>query len=104
METAKVRLRPLRYAFLVEPQDRRSLQRIFEVNSSLWGGIFNFIIPVFKNVPPRYRRKYQRTISASAMLQGFVEAFQPDFCHRNKGRPERLPRNRFSTDANPVYS
>ena len=84
METAKVRLRPLRYAFLVEPKDRKSLQRVFEVNSSLWGGIFNFIIPVFKNVPPRYRRKYQRTISASAMLQGFVEAFQPDFVIETK--------------------
>ena len=84
METAKVRSRPLRYAFLVELKDKKSLQRVFEVNSSLWGGVFNFIIPVFKSVPPRYRRKYQRTISANAMLQGFVEAFQPDFVIETK--------------------
>lgn len=84
METANIRLRPLRFAFLVEPRDKKSLQRVFEVNSSLWGGIFNFIIPVFKSVPTRYHERYQKPISAKAMLQGFIEAFQPDFIIETK--------------------
>jgi hypothetical protein len=33
MESATVRVRPLRFAFVVEPKDKASLQRIFEVNS-----------------------------------------------------------------------
>lgn len=53
METAKVRLRPLPLAFLVERRDKASLQRVFEINSTLWGGGFNFIIPLFKTVPAR---------------------------------------------------
>jgi len=45
MENATVRVRPLRFAFVVEPNDKAGLQRIFETNSALWGGLFNFIIP-----------------------------------------------------------
>jgi hypothetical protein len=79
MESATVRVRPLRLAFVVEPRAKIGLQRIFEANSSLWGGAFNFIIPLFKHVPARYRDKYLKTIPAKAMLEGLVEAFQPDY-------------------------
>lgn len=79
MESAQVRIRPFRFAFLVEPRDKKSLQRVFEMSSSLWGGVFNYIIPVFKALPGRYRQQYQRPIAAKAMINGFVEAFQPDF-------------------------
>jgi len=79
MEKATVRVRPLRFAFAVEPRDKGGLQRIFETNSSLWGGRFNFIIPLFKKVPARYREQHFKTISSQAMLKGLVEAFQPDY-------------------------
>jgi hypothetical protein len=84
METSTVRVRPLRFAFLVDPRDRTSLMRIFEVNSSLWGGLFNFIIPLFKKVPKRYRWHHREKISAKTMLEGLVEAFQPDFLIESK--------------------
>jgi hypothetical protein len=40
----------------------------------LWGGDFNYIIPLFKAVPARYKQKYQKPVSAKTM----IEAFQPD--------------------------
>jgi hypothetical protein len=49
------------------------------MTSSLWGGIFNYIIPLFKQVPDRYKQEYQKPISAKTMINGFVEAFQPDY-------------------------
>ncbi|WP_433966804.1 hypothetical protein [Tunturiibacter gelidiferens] len=52
---------------------------MFEMNSSLWGGAFNYIIPLFKSVPTRYKQKYQKQIAAKAMINGFIEAFQPDY-------------------------
>jgi hypothetical protein len=79
MESSTVRVRPLRFAFLADPRDKRSLLQIFELNSSLWGGVFNFIIPLLKRVPKRYREQHFRTIPANQMLNGLVEAFQPDF-------------------------
>jgi hypothetical protein len=51
MESSKVRIRPLRFAFLVDPRDKARLQTVFEINSVLWGGCYNFIIPLFKRVP-----------------------------------------------------
>lgn len=70
MANATVRVRPLRLAFLVEPNDKRGLQRIFETNSALWGGLFNFIIPLFKGVPKRYREEHFRTVPAAEMVKG----------------------------------
>jgi hypothetical protein len=78
MESTKVRVRPLRFAFLVDPRDKAGLQKIFEANSCLWGGIYNFILPLFKRVPLRYRQEYQKQISGEALMNGLVEAFQPD--------------------------
>jgi hypothetical protein len=36
MESVTVEVCPLRFAFAVQPKDKASLQKIFEVNSSLW--------------------------------------------------------------------
>lgn len=79
MESAQVRIRPFRFAFLVEPNDKKALHLVFEMTSSLWGGAHNYIIPLFKQVPARYKQEYQKPISARRMINGFVEAFQPDY-------------------------
>jgi len=76
---AKLRVRPLRLAFAVDPQDRQALRRIVRANSCLWGGRYNYIIPVFKRTPTRYREKYFSVPSAAKLINGLIEAFQPDF-------------------------
>jgi hypothetical protein len=48
-ESANVRVRPLRFAFTVDPKNKAGIQRVFETNSALWGGVFNFIVPLFSN-------------------------------------------------------
>ena len=72
MDNATVRVRPLRFAFVVEPKDKAGLQKIFETSSALWGGVFNFIVPLFKQVPQRYREKYFKTIPAKNNAQGIA--------------------------------
>ncbi len=84
MESSTVRVRPLRFAFLVDPRNKRDLQAVFEANSALWGGLYNFILPVFKQIPDRYKQSYQKQIPAKEMLKGLVEAFQPDFLVETK--------------------
>src|SRR5579863_8548689 len=78
-ELASVRVRPLRFGFLVDPADSIILRKVLQANSCLWGGVFNFIIPIFKKTPERYREKYTRGPTASELVNGLVEAFQPDF-------------------------
>lgn len=53
--------------------------RVFEANSVFWGGPYNFILPLFKRVPQRYKEPYRKKITAVALVKGLVEAFQPDF-------------------------
>lgn len=84
MEAAKVRTRPLRLAFLVEARDKKSLMQIIEINSALWGGIYNIIIPVFKSLPNKYRDRPFKSPPVKSVLQGLVDTFQPDFLIETK--------------------
>ncbi len=78
MDKTTVRIRPIRFAFAVDPRDLTILMRVFEANSVFWGGPYNFILPLFKRVPQRYKEPYRKKITASAVVQGLLEAFQPD--------------------------
>jgi hypothetical protein len=73
------RLRPLRLAFLVRPGDKSSLRRIIQINTCLWGGRFNAIIPVYKKTPSRWTERLLRAPSAREIVSGYFDAFEPDF-------------------------
>src|ERR1019366_9547288 len=77
-------IRPIRFGFLVRPQDRTALRQVFRLNTVLWGGTYNFIIPVFKKIPQRYSDRLFRTPSANEMVNGLIDAFQPDFIVETK--------------------
>lgn len=76
---ATIRLRPVRFAFLVSPTDKSSLAKIFQINTCLWGGKFNPIIPVIKRVPPWWNRHHRSFETRSQILNGYVDFFEPDF-------------------------
>jgi hypothetical protein len=76
---AKVRVRPLRFGFVLNPNDRAALRRAIETSTCLWGGVFNFIIPLFKRTPKRYRDRYLLGATTKQLMDGLVEAFEPDF-------------------------
>jgi hypothetical protein len=46
-----VKLRPLRIAFVVEADDRDAVYESIRINSLLWGGHFNPIIPFYRRMP-----------------------------------------------------
>ncbi len=88
MDKITVRIRPIRFAFAVDPKDLTALMRVFEANSVFWGGPYNFILPLFKRVPQRYKDPYHyKKITASAVVEisnwaevavGKVESLQTD--------------------------
>jgi hypothetical protein len=80
MESTTVRIRPLRLAFLTKPSDKAALQQVFEINSGLWGGLHNFIIPSIETLPKVYREPYfRRQKSTISVMKGMIEGIQPDF-------------------------
>ena len=71
-----INARPIRHAFLVDPTDADSLQRVIEVNTFLWGGKFNAIIPVWKEVPENW---YDcGNINPQDIVSGYLNNFDPD--------------------------
>lgn len=75
----RVRLRPVRLAFLVRPEDKAKTLQIFRINTCLWGGKFNPIIPFFKRMPAWWDRHGRRFESAEQIVNGYLEWFEPDF-------------------------
>ena len=74
-----LKLRPIKLAFLVEPNDSAALQEAIQISSFLWGGFYNPIIPCFKRVPQNWQELKLKKISPAAIIQGYLDAFDPDF-------------------------
>jgi len=73
------RLRPIRFAFLVRPNDQKRTLEIFRINTCLWGGQYNPIIPFFKRLPSWWERKGFRFENAKQIINGYLDFFEPDF-------------------------
>ena len=74
-----IRLRPIRFGFLVRPNDKKNVLEIFRINTCLWGGKFNPIIPFFKCVPSWWEREGYRFENAKQIINGYLDFFEPDF-------------------------
>ena len=76
--TLDIKLRPLKLAFFVEPGDPKGLLDAIEINTFLWCGTFNPIIPVFNRTPKAWRDRFHN-VSAKSVAKGMIQAFDPDF-------------------------
>jgi hypothetical protein len=74
----KLTLRPLRFAFLVDPADRAGILEAIQLSTFLWGGTFNPIVPVFRRTPKAWRDPLGRA-SAKDLSEGLLHAFDPDY-------------------------
>lgn len=77
--SATVRLRPTRFAFIVRPDDKTRALEIFRINTCLWGGRFNPIIPFFKKVPSWWDRHGRRFDTPGKIVNGYLDRYEPDF-------------------------
>ena len=55
------RLRPTRFAFLADPNDKTQLLEIFQTNTCLWGGKYNPILPLYKRLPEKWWNRTQKS-------------------------------------------
>lgn len=70
--------RPLRFLFLIKPNDKKALLEAIELNSVLWGGIYNPIIPLYTKKTKRWKQyTFRKTIKDITL--GYINAFDPDF-------------------------
>lgn len=76
--TLTVTARPLRYGFLVDPMDSNSIRNAIQAASTLWGGSYGVIIPLFKNKPRKWDDISSRTKTIEKIVRGYIQAFDPD--------------------------
>jgi hypothetical protein len=63
---------------LIPYNDRKSLLKAIQINTFLWGGQYNPIVPIFTH-PPRNLPKYlSKTIAKEEYLQHYLNNFDPD--------------------------
>jgi hypothetical protein len=74
-----LKLRPIKLAFLVHPNDNSGLLQAIQINTFLWGGAYNPIIPCFKRTPPKWQDRLLKVPNSSEIVKGYLEAFDPDF-------------------------
>ena len=76
--TIDIKTRPLRMAYLIEPSKPDQLREAIQLASSLWGGDFSPIVPLYKKIPNTWRERPFKTPSAETAIRGYIEAFDPD--------------------------
>jgi hypothetical protein len=77
--TVSIKLRPIKLAFLVGPAYRAGLLEAIEINTFLWGGMFNPIIPAFRHMPKAWQDKLSRNVTSKEIIAGYVDAYDPDY-------------------------
>lgn len=75
--TLGLKSRPLRLGFLVNSNKAKSIRKAIEINSTLWGGAYNPLIPVYKRAPRNWEKSF-KSPKAESIVKGYIEAFDPD--------------------------
>ena len=73
-----VTLRPIKFAFLINPAERDILDRVVQTNLFQWGGLHNPIVPIYGR-PPRYWSDIPtRRLPPGEICSGYLRMFDPD--------------------------
>lgn len=73
-----LKVRPIRLAFLVDPQSARQVKEAIQLSSSIWGGAYCPIIPLHKRMPATWKDGSFKAPKARDVISGYVDAFDPD--------------------------
>jgi len=75
--TLELKSRPLRLGFLVDPAKSRAIREAIELNSIIWAGAYNPIIPVYRRTSSIWKDPFKAP-KAKDIARGYIEAFDPD--------------------------
>ena len=89
----ETRTRPIRLAFLVDPDNFEQVAEAVRLSSTLWGGLYFPIIELHETVPANWKEEPlpgfpAEDSSAEEVVIGCINAFDPDFLVQ---LPENVP-------------
>lgn len=73
-----VTLRPIKFAFLVNPTERGVLDRAIQASLFQWGGLHNPIVPIYRRLPDYWSDLPTRRMPSAEICKGYLRMFDPD--------------------------
>ena len=73
-----IKVRPLKLAYLVDPNDKDQVRDAIRLSSTLWGGFYFPILTLHRRMPKTWRESHAKTPEAKKVMLGYLEAFDPD--------------------------
>jgi len=78
--TLDITLRPIKLAFIADISDKEAVLEAIRINSFLWGGLYNPIIPFFERKPKFLAKDILFKLQDNAdILRGYLNAYDPDY-------------------------
>jgi hypothetical protein len=72
-----IKVRPLKLAYLVDPNKKEQVRDAIRLSSTLWGGVYFPIIPLYKRMPRTWKDPVKAP-EAQKVVLGYLDAFDPD--------------------------
>jgi len=76
--TVEIKSRPIKLAYLVEPNNDKQVTDAIRLSSTLWGGAYFPIIPLHRRMPATWREGPMKVPQANKVIHGYLDAFDPD--------------------------
>lgn len=73
-----IKVRPVKLAYLVDPNNVKHVREAIRLSSTLWGGVYFPIIPLYKRMPSTWKEKHFKAPLPKDVILGYIEAFDPD--------------------------
>ena len=73
-----IKVRPIKIAYLVDPNNAKQVRQSIQLSSSLWGGSSSPILPIYKRMPKTWKDGPLKAPLARKVILGYLEAFDPD--------------------------
>jgi hypothetical protein len=73
-----ITLRPIKFAFLVNPVEHEILDRAIQANLFQWGGLHNPIVPIHRRLPAYWSDLPTGPTPPAEICTGYLRVFDPD--------------------------
>jgi hypothetical protein len=87
-----IKVRPIKLAYLIDPNNAKQTREAIRLSSTLWGGTYFPIIPLHKRMPASWRESPVPAPPARKVILAYLDAFDPDILVQlSKEIPTFLP-------------
>jgi hypothetical protein len=95
-DSVNVTLRPIKFAFLVNPNHKPSFYKAIQISSFAWGGVYNPIIPCYSTTEEK-----KMGVKAQDIITNYIDAFDPDFLIPISKIPKRIALDAYEIEIIP---